>query len=226
MDSQPINPYLTPVSIIIAGALIAGAVLWSDAGESSVAVGNDDKASQVGFRKPDKTDHVYGNPKAPITLVEYSDLECPFCSRLHPTLERIVEENNDVKLVYRHLPLTSIHRNAEPAAIASECVAKLGGVDNFWDFISEALNNQTLLGESWYAQKAETYGIDSRAFASCVQDEKIASLVQEDVQEAVGLGGRGTPYVIVVSASGELSPFSGALPYEQVVSIVEDARNN
>jgi protein-disulfide isomerase len=79
-------------------------------------------------------DHVKGNPDSPITIVEYSDFDCPFCSRFHATLEQVMAENDDVAWVYRHFPLTQLHPNAAAVAAASECVADLEGNDAFWTF--------------------------------------------------------------------------------------------
>lgn len=79
-------------------------------------------------------DHFYGNENARIVLVEYSDFECPFCTRFHPTAKKAVDEFADsVALVYRHFPL-SFHPNAQQAAEASECVAKEGGNEAFWSY--------------------------------------------------------------------------------------------
>lgn len=81
-------------------------------------------------------DHIFGNSDAPIKIVEFSDLECPFCQKFHPTVKQIVEDyDGQVTWVYRHFPLESIHSYARPAAEASECVAELGGNDAFWQYL-------------------------------------------------------------------------------------------
>lgn len=82
------------------------------------------------------SDHIFGNPAAPLKIVEFSDLECPFCQKFHPTLKQLVNDyNGEVAWVYRHFPLESIHPSARPAAEASECVASLGGNDAFWQYL-------------------------------------------------------------------------------------------
>ena len=220
--------YGVPVAIVIAGFLIAGAVVFSQGGATtSTTTGNHAGGQPSGaFRMPDETDHVRGNPNAPIAIVEFSDLECPFCARIHPTLQRIVEKNEDVKWVFRHFPLSTIHSRALSAAVASECIAKLGTNDHFWAFTDEALANQRLLEDAWYHEKALSFGIDADAFANCVNDKSVVADIQTDFDEATGTGGRSTPYVVVVTKSGKLMPFSGALPYAQVSAIIEQARNN
>lgn len=81
-------------------------------------------------------DHIFGNPNAGVKIVEFSDLQCPFCARFHPTLKQIIQEyDGQVAWVYRHFPLASIHPSARPAAIGSECAAELGGNNAFWKFV-------------------------------------------------------------------------------------------
>ena len=242
MKTNTQNGYGVPIAIVVAGLLIAGAVFWSGNTSGEVAASDvnsrhagtqpSGQPAQAGgtqageFRMPDETDHVRGNPDAPITIVEFSDLECPFCARIHPTLKRIVEENEDVKWVFRHFPLSTIHSRALSAAVASECIARLGTNDNFWTFTDEAFANQRKLGDAWYREMALSFGIDSGAFAGCMNDKGVVADIQTDLDEATSTGGRGTPYVVVITPTGQLIPFSGALPYEQVSAVIEQARNN
>lgn len=229
MRTSTQNGYGVPIAIVIAGLLIAGAVFWTgNNGKVASDTASNDTARQPSgdFRMPDETDHVRGNPDASIAIVEFSDLECPFCAQIHPTLTRIVEENDDVKWVFRHFPLSAIHSRALSAAVASECIAKLSGNDAFWSFTDTAFENQRQLGDAWYKEQAASFGIDSSEFKSCLNDKRVVSDIQTDLDEATGTGGRGTPYVVVVTASGKLMPFSGALPYAQVSGVIEQARNN
>lgn len=229
------NNLATPIAIVIAGAFIALALFFSS---QSAAPGgtNNDHGSDFGNNNSgaassisvvNENDNVFGNPDAKVTIIEFSDYECPFCARLHPTLERVVAESDgEVNWVYRHFPLTTIHPNAEPAAIAAECVARLAGNDAFWDFSSDLFANQRTLGSSLYTSLAAEYGVSSADLASCMSDPSVASEVTAHFEEAVAAGGRGTPFSVVVSANGEFFPFSGALPYEQLKPIVEQALVN
>lgn len=229
MRNKTHSGYGIPIAIMVAGLLIAWAVFLTAGGRgiASNIPGRDAGRGPEGeLRMPDETDHVRGNPEAPITIVEFSDLECPFCARIHPTLSRIVEENNDVKWIYRHFPLSTIHSRALSAAVASECIAKLGSNDNFWTFADAAFENQRQLGESWYKEMAASFGIDTSAFTSCLGDRSVVSDIQADFDEATGTGGRGTPHVVVITPRGNLIRFSGALPYAQVAAIIEQARSN
>jgi len=226
------NTLSIAIAIIAAGALVALALFFS--GQSARGLpaqaggghNNGATASAGNFRLPSAEDHVRGNPDAAVTLVEFSDLECPFCARLHPTLARIVEERDDVNWIYRHFPLSTIHSSARSAAIASECVAELAGNDAFWAFTDAAFQNQHLLGANWYREQAAGFGIDQTAFDGCVSNRETASHVDADYNEAIASGGRGTPHVVIITASGGLRPFSGALPYEQISALVDQALAN
>lgn len=95
-----------------------------------------------GFNPED--DHYKGSADAEIAIIEYSDFECPFCSRIHSTLEQVVNTHDNTAWAYRHLPL-GFHPQALPAAIASECVAEHEGNDAFWEFTDAIFADQSKL---------------------------------------------------------------------------------
>lgn len=174
-------------------------------------------------------DHIRGNPSAPITLVEYSDFECPFCKRFHLTAKQLVDESNgQVKWVYRHFPLDQLHPvKARKEAAASECAAELGGNDAFWKFADRFYeltpsNNRTDI-DRVLPQIAREIGLDAEKFASCLASGRHDRRVEEDLQNAFATGGRGTPWSIIVSKSGKMYPLSGAQPYTTVKQLVEFA---
>lgn len=81
-------------------------------------------------------DHIRGNPNARITLVEYSDLQCPFCKRFHPTVQQALEEyGGQIRWVYKHYPIDQIHPQARPAGEAAECIGEQKGNEGFWQFV-------------------------------------------------------------------------------------------
>jgi len=200
-----------PIAIVIGGALIALGVFLS--GSSP-----DERAAAGGEPLPaERSEHalIQGDPDAPIKIVEFSDFECPFCGRLHPTLERIVAESDgEIAWEYRHLPLPS-HRNAEAAAYAGECIARLGGTDAFWDFADSAFASQRQFSTAFFEEEAERLGIERSAFRSCVTSDEIADAVATDRDAAISHGGRGTPFSVVVFPDGTTQEVSGALPYAQ-----------
>ncbi|MBI2048241.1 MAG: thioredoxin domain-containing protein, partial [Parcubacteria group bacterium] len=112
-----------PISIVIAGLIIAGAIVYTQ-GLRSVELSKEKGTAQVvsPFTITGK-DHMRGNPEAPVTIVEFSDFQCPFCQKFHPTVQQVLAEYpGQVRWVYKHFPLDQIHLQARPAAEASECV--------------------------------------------------------------------------------------------------------
>ncbi len=174
-------------------------------------------------------DHIRGDPAAPATLVEYSDFECPFCKRFHPTAKRLVDESNgQLKWVYRHFPLDELHSKARKEAVASECAAEIGGNGAFWKFADRFYeltpsNDRTDLG-TVLPQIAGEIGLDKARFAECLSSGKYDRRIAEDIENATATGGRGTPWSIIVTKSGKTYPLSGAQPYAAVKHLVDLAR--
>lgn len=229
-NSKNLNLFV-PGAIIIAGALIAGAVLYSN---GALELGSSNRAS-LGDADSDisevpksvenmapitEDDHMRGNSDAPVKVVEFSDLECPFCQRFHGTMRQIIEEyNGKVAWVYRHFPLDSLHSKSRKEAEASECAAELGGNDAFWDYIDRLFeitpaNNGFNLKE--LPDVAEYIGLDKDEFQECLDSARYADAVAEDLEDAANSGGRGTPYSIVVGPNGEKAVINGAQPYDVI----------
>lgn len=229
------NNLTIPVAIVIAGALIAGAVyLGTSRGTGTVAENNQQPqqvAQQTGsldeMRAISKDDHIRGNPNAPVMIVEYSDFECPFCKRFHDTMKQVTTEYGDkVAWVYRQFPLDQLHPvKARKEAVASECAAELGGNDAFWKYADRFFeltpsNNQTNI-DTVLPQIAKEIGLDEAKFASCLASNKYDAHIEGDVQNAVATGGNGTPWSIVVAANGKKYPLSGAQPYASVKQLID-----
>lgn len=132
-----------------------------------------------------------GPQDAPITIVEFSDYQCPYCRRWH---EQVYEPllnayPGKIRMVYRHLPLTSIHPDAFPAAEAAMCA---GEQNAYWPF-HEKLFSSDALGSSVYALYAEELGLDMDTFQSCISEGRFQEAIQADLDFAVNLGVRSTP---------------------------------
>jgi len=228
------NNLSIPIAIVIAGALIAGAVYM---GTSRGEIQNNPKSQVVEQQQSGdleqmsaitSADHIRGNPNAPVKIVEYSDMECPFCKRFHSTMQQVMDEygkGGQVAWVYRHFPLDSIHSKARPEAIAAECANELGGNDAFWKFTDRFFeitpsNNQTDI-ETVIPQIVREIGLNETQFASCFERGKYDERIQSDLDNAIATGGNGTPWSIVVTASGKKYPLSGAQPYEAVKQLIE-----
>lgn len=230
--SKTTNNLSIPVAIVIAGALIAGAVYMG----TSQKGGTNNQQPQVAEQQQagnleqmaaiTSEDHMRGNPNAQVTIVEYSDYECPFCKSFHPTMQRIVDEYGDkVAWVYRHFPLDSIHSKARSEAVAAECATELGGNDAFWKFTDRFFeltpsNNQTDTA-TVLPQIAREIGLNESAFAACLTSGKYDDHIQANLDNAIATGGNGTPWSIVITASGKKYPLSGAQPYATVKQLID-----
>ncbi len=186
----------------------------------------------VGAVKPvGKKDHILGDPSAIVKVVEFSDFECPFCKRVHPTLQRLMKEYGEtgkVALVYRHFPLDSLHQKARKEAQASECANELGGNNAFWayaDRLFEVTPSNDHLDLSLLPKIAKDIGLDRSKFEACLAGDmrggKYADHIEADVQDAIASGGEGTPYIVVIAPDGETFPISGAQPYSAFKAIIE-----
>ncbi len=172
-------------------------------------------------------DHVLGNPDAEITLVEYSDFECPFCKRFHPEVIRLMEDNADkLRWVYRHFPLAFHNPGAQKQAEASECVAELGGNEAFWEYI-HAIYDRTASGGTGFPLDnmrplAEEFGVDGDAFDACMTSGRMTARVEEDYQDGAEIGISGTPAGLLMNRRGEVRFIAGALPGDELQALVDD----
>lgn len=170
--------------------------------------------SDITLNEVTKDDWMRGDKDAEITIVEFSDVDCPFCTRFHATMQQVLAEyDGEVNWVYRNFPLTSLHPEATKKAEAAECVGDLGGNDKFWAFIDELYTNKTALAN--ISTVVGKVGVDVNKFQTCLDSGKFSQKVQDQTKDAVAAGGRGTPYSIIV-ADGQLIPINGALPFEQI----------
>lgn len=168
-----------------------------------------------------KNDRYIGAKNAKVTLIEFSDIQCPFCSRFHPTAKRIMEEYpNDVRWVYKHFPLDSIHPEARPAAEASECVADQKGSEAFFTYLDALFANQQSLSRTLYINEAKKLGVNETTFTNCLDSGKFKQKVENDYQQGIAAGVTGTPGSFV-----NTQVVRGALPYETIKQMVEQELN-
>jgi len=155
-----------------------------------------------------------GPESAPVTVVEFSDFQCPYCARAAPVVKQLHERYPDsVRIVYRHFPLDSVHPQARPAAEASLCAADQ---DRFWEYHDVLFENARQLGEADLIRYAEELGLDMADFRTCLKEGRHARQVERDLEAGRRAGVTGTPSFFV---NGRM--LGGAQPLEAFVRIIE-----
>lgn len=164
-------------------------------------------------------DPILGDKNAPVTIIEFSDYQCPFCGRFFSqTLPQIKEKyinTGKARLVYRDFPLDSIHQEATPAAIAANCAGEQG---KYFEFHDKIFENQAALGTENYKKWAAELELDTKKFNECVDTQKYASEVRKDFSDGAAVGVQGTPAFFI---DGRL--ISGAQPYPVFEQAIEQA---
>ncbi len=156
-----------------------------------------------------------GPVDAPVTIVEFSDFECPHCARVGPTLKQIAEEYGDkVRLVFRNFPLPNVHNAAQDASEAALCAADQG---KFWEMHDAIFADQGNLSVPRLKEIAGSLGLDQPRFDKCLDSHMHADKVAADVRDGARAGVTGTPAFFI---NGR--PLSGAVPFETIAETVEE----
>jgi protein-disulfide isomerase len=194
--------------------------------------GNDQEGSELtrsfGWQPPsevpssaeipvDVRDPTWGAPSAPVTLVVFTDLQCPFCARAHETVERLKQEYGPEKLrvVFKHQPLP-FHKDALPAAIAAQAIYELAGPETFFAFVTNVFNNQRSLSDADLVHYAQDVGIDRGTLVARTSSPELERKVQADMALAQKVGASGTPAFRINGVT-----LVGAQPYEKFAAIID-----
>lgn len=238
MDSsqRKINPWMVSTLIllgIIVGFGVSQVPYFKGINTQANVVKENPKPTPEGNQKASLTqeqiakladdDPVQGEANAPVTVVEFSDFQCPYCSRFVKMIMPSIYENyvktGKVKFVFRDFPLDG-HPNALPAALATECANEQG---KFWEMHDMIFNQQTEWSPSekvadMFAKYAKELGLDTKQFGECYKSQKFASEIKKDLLDAVSVGVNGTPSFFINGKE-----ISGAMPYETVFKPAFDA---
>lgn len=180
-------------------------------------------------------DPVLGNPDASISIIEFSDFECPFCERAYSDALAQFKQSSyftdgQVNLVYKQFPLNSIHPYAQKAAEASLCADEQGA---FWEYHNSLFDNQAVLTSTLQSSgvtgvveslksMASQLGLDTSQFDSCLDNGKYASEVNKESAQAQSAGGTGTPFFVILNKDkGDATAISGAYPWSQFESAIQ-----
>jgi protein-disulfide isomerase len=155
-----------------------------------------------------------GGPKAPVTIIEFSDYQCPYCSRAEGTVDQVMKTYGDkVRLVYRDFPLP-MHPQARPAAEAANCANAQG---KFWEYHAKLFANQSALGDDKLKEYAKDLGLDSAKFDQCFSAKPFKAAIDKDIADASKVGVTGTPAFFI---NGRM--LSGAQPLDKFKEVIDE----
>jgi protein-disulfide isomerase len=227
----PSHPAI-PIAIVVGFAMIAIAVFFTAGNNTSTSTppmpedGSSSRTTNSTPRPVDGSDHIRGNPNAPILIIEYGDYDCPFCKQYHDTLNQIMDEygvTGKVAWVYRQYPIGQLHPNSPNVSEAALCVGSIGGHDAFWKFTDLIFENREI-DEPTNPVKLPDYaveiGINKEEYFACVDSNKMEDSLKNSVADAFNIGARGTPYT-VITVGNEQAVVNGAQSYEVVKSILD-----
>lgn len=210
-------------AIIVAGLLIAGAVLLRGNQAERIVEGDFKPSPETELRdiRPvTSEDHILGNPNAELIVVEYSDTQCPFCKVFHTTMHQVVEsENGKVAWVYRHYPIEQLHQKAFNESLALECAFEQGGNDTFWKYTDEVYKrtgSNDKLEETELPKIAKDLGLNVPTFETCLSSGKYADKVNNDILDGELSGVEGTPTSFIIKDGKVVDMIEGAQPYKNV----------
>lgn len=224
------------VLFFVVGFVVLLVITLKNNGQNNKAVVDANKAGNVAganqeaepenapIKEVKDDEWIRGNKNAKITMVQFSDLECPFCKTFHATMQQLFKEyGNDIRWVFRQFPLSQLHPKAVKEAEAAECAGEQGGNDNFWKYIDKVFavtpsNNG--LDPAQLPKIATEIGLDVKKFTECLDSGKYSNKIQASVSDAAAAGVRGTPYTVIL-VDGQETPINGAVPYEQLKSFVD-----
>lgn len=173
--------------------------------------------------------YVKGNKSASITLIEYSDFECPFCQRFHDagTVDQVLKSyGDDVNVIFKNFPLNNIHPLAQKAAEWALCVAKIKGSDAYYSYVDKVFDSKDASLES-ITKVALELGVSQPTLQQCMNDKTIAQRVEKELTEWNSLFGvTGTPATVVLNTkTGKWKLISGALPYASFEAAIKELMN-
>jgi protein-disulfide isomerase len=179
-------------------------------------------------------DPIIGNPDAPITIIEFSDFQCPFCARFHiQTLPTIMEEyieKGSVKLVFRDFPIQSIHPNAVPASVAAECANEQGKFKQMHDMLFEKQKEwsdlETVYAIELFNQYSEQINLEQEQFSSCLSTAKYVKEIQNDLDDGRTYGVTGTPGFFIGNQQIGFVELKGAQPFESFKNVIDRQLGN
>ncbi len=178
-------------------------------------------------------DPIKGNPDAPVTVIEFSDFQCPFCSRFYEQTLPLIQQNyidtGKIKFVYRDMPLDGLHPNARTAHIASECADEQGKFWDYHDILFERQGQWQSLGPAALEEQLKEYatelGAQESDFESCLSSPSMADEVAKDLADSFQYGASGTPTFFIGNEENGYVKLVGAQPFASFKASIDSLLN-
>lgn len=226
VDTERIRrEYFLPGAIVIAGLILATAVYVVRSDSSPKLTGGNPEA----VRPVTPADHIIGNPEAKVKIVEYADIDSEYSKQFQATMQQIMSEyaaGGQVAWVYRHFPLLDRHAAAGSHAEAAECAAFLGDDDAFWRFIDAvqaAAPRENQFSPSGYPAIVAQLALPAGEFNLCLTNGRFTKKVYDDIANALASGAEGAPYTVLVIEGQKPIAINGALSYDNMKQVINDA---
>lgn len=217
LDQARIGVLTTLVAAFVLSWAVSGVIgLLPEARRARALLGTTDTLTDLAVAVDVRHDRIRGPEKAAVTVVEYGDFECPYCGQAEPVVRELLGHEHDVRYVWRHLPLSDVHPDAELAAEASEAAARQG---KFWEMHDLLLERQDALGMEYLLGYAQELGLDMARFRDDLEQRRGARRVAEDVDSADLSGVSGTPTFFINGRRHQ-----GAYDIAALTQAVEQAR--
>jgi len=212
---SPLQAQLASVQITATHVVAAEATEQQQAVEQQNSTQQPSEKQVKRYSVPIDDDPILGSEDARITIIEFSDYECPFCKQWHLEVWPKIQEKygDQVRLVYRDFPLSSIHANAIPAAEAANCA---GEQDQYWGFNEQLLSGDMEFNRTSYEKMAQNLNLDLASFQECLDENRFQKEVEDDMNYAAELGVRSTPTFFINGLA-----VVGAQPFDVFEKIID-----
>jgi len=234
-----LNKLTFSISIIIIGVIIALGVIIVRGNLSFKEVeapkNIEPMINSISLSSITDKDHILGSASAPVTIIEYSDLGCPFCAEFHTTMLKVMETygtTGQVNWVYRHFPNTESHPLSREASILAECTGQTRGKESFWTFVETIFTLQksegieAILTDEKINKALESVGMDTASKELCLSYGHLIAKVDADYADGLRIAEKnpkefGTPYIIMISGKGTTVEQSSTIPYDLMKEYIE-----
>ena len=216
------NPwfYFSVIASVIIILFIYKTFFFNPLGDTGTANNLLDNIQKEKFEVSADDDAFLGDENAPVTIIEFSDYQCPFCAKFYlntlPSLKKEYIDTDKVKLIYRDFPL-GFHQNAQKAAEATEAARELGGDDAFWKMHNKIFENQQAISEQDLIKYAKEIGLNENKFKEILISSKYEDEVQDDLKDGQEAGVQGTPTFFI---NGKI--LTGAQPFSEFKKIIDE----